>query len=272
MTSVDVSRGSHDGGRRRRRLRAVTFDATHTLFHAPRLAPLYAEVLRRHYGTRSVRVGDLERLLPMVWQEFQCAATPSRDRFTHHGFPGHPEGSKGFWSRYAERLCEYLELAPSPFAAAELYDRFGHADAWEVFADVESTLEALRGRGLRLAVLSNWDERLPDLLDRLGLARHFDAIVYSADCGVEKPHPAIFRNCLERLGVEAAEAIHVGDSELEDVEGARAVGMAALRIDRRDGARSHLLELLEPLLASALTAVPARSDSDTNSEGSSARS
>lgn len=252
----------------------MTFDATHTLFHAPRLAALYAEVLRRHHGPRAVRVGDLERLLPMVWQEFQCAATPSRDRFTHHAFVGHPDGSKGFWSRYAERICEYLELEPSPFAAAELYDRFAHADAWEVYADVPSTLDGLRDRGLRLAVLSNWDERLPDLLERLGLAHRFDAIVYSADCGVEKPHPAIFRTCLDRLGVEAAAAVHVGDSELEDVEGARAVGMAALRIDRRGGARSHLLELLEPFLSSALTMVrsDSRPSSHTDSEGTSASS
>lgn len=229
-------------------MRAVTFDATHTLFHAPRLVPIYLEVMRRHYGNASVRAAELSRLLPMVWEEFACAATPAADRFTHHSFPGHVDGSRGFWSRYAERLCEYLGLEFSPFAAAELFDRFGHAEAWEVYPDVEETLRDLKGRGLALAVISNWDERLPGLLEGLGLLRHFDAVVYSAECGVEKPHATIFRSCLERIGVaEPERVLHVGDSELEDVEGARAAGLKALRIDRRSG-DVHLLDLLRPLL------------------------
>lgn len=230
-----------------RPLRAVTFDATHTLFHAPRLVPIYLEILRRHYG-HGIRASELGRLLPMVWQEFNCSTTPPADRFTHHHFSGHAEGSRGFWSRYAERLCEYMDLEPSPFAAAELFDRFGRADAWEVYPDIEETLVELKRRGLALAVISNWDERLPALLQEIELSRHFDTVVYSAECGVEKPHGAIFRICLDRLGVAAEEALHVGDSELEDIEGARAVGLKALRIDRRSGARAHLLDLLRPML------------------------
>lgn len=229
--------------------RAVTFDATHTLFHAPRLVPIYLEVMRRHYGNASVRATELSRLLPMVWQEFACAAAPSADRFTHHRFPGHPEGSRGFWSRYAERLCEYLGLESSPFAAAELFDRFAHAEAWEVYPDVEESLRELKQRGLALAVISNWDERLPGLLDELGLLGYFDAIVYSAECGVEKPHATIFHTCLARLGIsDAARVLHVGDSELEDIEGARAAGLQALRIDRQGGSGVHLLDLLCTLL------------------------
>jgi REG-2-like HAD superfamily hydrolase len=245
-----------------RPLRAVTFDATHTLFHAPRLVPIYLEVLRRHYDHGAVRAAELARLLPMVWQEFACAATPAADRFSCHDFPGHAEGSKGFWSRYAERLCQYLELEPSPFAAAELFDRFAHADAWEVYPDVPDTLDELRRRGLALAVISNWDERLPGLLEEMDLIRRFDAVIYSAECGVEKPHPTIFNACLSRLGVSAEQALHVGDSEVEDIEGARAVGLKALRIDRRSGARVHLLDLLRPMLPSSET------QTYLNSEGS----
>ena len=54
-------------------------------------------------------------------------------------------------------MGEYLELDPGPFAAAELYDRFAQADSWHVYDDVRETLTDLRQRGLRLAVVSNWD-------------------------------------------------------------------------------------------------------------------
>ena len=100
---------------------------------------------------------------------------------------------------------------------------------------VPDTLEALHGRGLKLGVISNWDPRLPDLLDRLRLSRFFDAVVYSSAVGVEKPDPRIFEEALRLLGVTAGEALHVGDGRLEDVEGAQAVGMCALHLTRGRG-------------------------------------
>jgi putative hydrolase of the HAD superfamily len=224
-------------------IRAVTFDVTHTLIHCPRMGEVYSEVLGRH----GVEVAPEEavRLVRLVWQELACAADPARDRFTSH-----PEGPAGWWKRFLERLCEHLEAPPpSRFAAAELFARFARPDAWEVYPDVPGTLETLSGLGLRLAVVSNWDHRLPDLLDRLGLGRFFDALVYSSAVGVEKPDRRIFEAALRSLGVGADEALHVGDARLEDVEGAQAVGMHALLLARQRGAGdlhdlSHLPELV----------------------------
>jgi putative hydrolase of the HAD superfamily len=161
-------------------LSAVTFDATHTLFHAPRMAAIYSEVLTRH----GMQIGPsvLRPLLRDVWQELSCSADPRHDRFA-----AHPQARAGFWRRFLERLCERLEVPPvSPFAARELYERFARADAWAVYPDVVPALQELRRRGLRLAVVSNWDERLPRLLLALDLAGYFDAIVFSQEAGVEK--------------------------------------------------------------------------------------
>lgn len=209
-------------------LRAVTFDATGTLFHIPRLAAIYRQVLHRH-GLRA-ELDDVRGLIPRVWQELACAADMSRDRFT-----ADPDGPRGWWRRFLERLCEHLGLPrPSPFAAAELYARFARGDAYDVFPEVPATLRALRSRGLSLAVISNWDHRLPGVLEELALAPFFDAVVYSAREGVEKPHPQIFERALAELGREPAEVLHVGDRLREDVEGALAMGMEALLLVRPD--------------------------------------
>jgi putative hydrolase of the HAD superfamily len=84
----------------------------------------------------------------------------------------------------------------------------------------------------RLAVVSNWDVSLHDVLERTGLRRLVDAVVISAELGVAKPDPAIFRAALERLGADAAGAVHVGDSLEADVAGARAAGLEAVLVVR----------------------------------------
>ena len=135
-------------------------------------------------------------------------------------------------SRLVGPLCG---SQPSRFAKSELYDRFARAEAWEIYPEVPRVLDQLAASGVRLAVVSNWDERLPELLDDLGLAASFEAIVYSAAVGAEKPHPAIFQRALELLGEPPSLALHVGDRRRQDVEGAQAVGMLALHLDRHQG-------------------------------------
>jgi putative hydrolase of the HAD superfamily len=207
-------------------IQTVTFDVTGTLIHCPRLGAIYAEVLGRH-GI-AVSPQEAGRLVRLVWQELACLADPARDRFASH-----PEGARGFWQRFLERLAEHLEApVPSRFAAAELFHRFGTPEAWEVYPEVPEVLAALKAQGLRLGVISNWDERLPVLLDGLGIGFFFDTLVVSSEVGVEKPHRQIFARALARLEVSPAAALHVGDSILEDVEGAIAAGMEAVWLDR----------------------------------------
>jgi putative hydrolase of the HAD superfamily len=89
---------------------------------------------------------------------------------------------------------------------------------------VPRALASLRGRGLALAVVANWDYSLPRHLDRLGLARFFAAVVTSASAGVAKPDPRIFSVALDHLGVQAGRALHIGDSEADEL-GATAAGL-----------------------------------------------
>lgn len=222
------------------RVAAVTLDVTHTLLECPRLGAIYAEVLGRHGLT--VEAEAVERTIPIVWQELACSAPVPHDRFT-----AHRGGARGWWQGFIERLCALLGAPrPSRFAAVELFDRFAEGETYAVFPEVHPTLGALRERGVGLAVVSNWDTRLPRLLERLDLARYFTAIVPSAEVGREKPDRAIFDHALARLGVPAAAAVHVGDHRREDVEGAQGAGMHALWLDRKQGRGDlrHLGELI----------------------------
>jgi putative hydrolase of the HAD superfamily len=106
---------------------------------------------------------------------------------------------------------------------------------FRAFGDAAPALAELRRRGLRLAVVSNWDASLAGVLRGVGLGDHLDAVLTSAEVGVAKPQPAIFAAALARVGVTAADAVHVGDSAEQDVAGAHAAGVRAILL-RRDGA------------------------------------
>jgi putative hydrolase of the HAD superfamily len=103
------------------------------------------------------------------------------------------------------------------------------------YPEVPRALARLRAGGARLAVVSNWDVSLHDVLERTGLRPLVDTVVISAEVGAAKPDPAIFRAALERLGAVAGDALHAGDSVEHDVAGARAAGIEAVLV-ARDGA------------------------------------
>ena len=111
---------------------------------------------------------------------------------------------------------------------------FRRPDSWAVFDDVFPALDELAALGLPLAVVSNWDSFLPRLLEMKGLSSRFAAVSVSAIEETGKPEPEIFLRTCRRLGIAPAEALHVGDSPVEDYEGARTAGLSALLLDRKD--------------------------------------
>jgi putative hydrolase of the HAD superfamily len=100
------------------------------------------------------------------------------------------------------------------------------------YPDAAPALAALRAAGLRLAVVSNWDCSLPQVLAGLGLAGALDTIAVSARVGALKPDPAIFQAALVELRCDPDEALFVGDSLETDVLGAQAAGLRALLLER----------------------------------------
>lgn len=209
-----------------KRTRAVFFDAGHTLLYAyPDLGSVYAET------TAALGV----RLPPAAFVEaFQPAFKEYVREVASQG-PASDAQDYAMWREITRRIYRRLEgLAPIPFEGwfEALYRRFGEADAWRLYDDVEETLRDLRKAGLRLGVVSNWDTRLRGIATGLGLDRLVDFVVISAEAGVRKPDPRIFESALEKAGVRPEEALHVGDLPDEDVEGARRAGMRPVLIER----------------------------------------
>jgi putative hydrolase of the HAD superfamily len=121
---------------------------------------------------------------------------------------------------------------------------------FRAYPDAGPALSELRSRGLRLVCISNWDISLPDVLARCGLMDAVEGVVSSAGVGARKPDPAIFEAALEVAGVQAPEALHVGDTPDEDVAGARAAGIRVLLLDRDGGGDiASLAEVAEHLTA-----------------------
>jgi len=109
----------------------------------------------------------------------------------------------------------------------------------QLYPDAEPALRRLVGDGYHLGLISNAPADTIKAVEALGLARYMGTVVISGLVGYTKPHPEIFRIALREAGVEAGEAIHVGDLYEADVVGARNAGMLGVLIDR-DGSRKEM--------------------------------
>ena len=134
--------------------------------------------------------------------------------------------------RCAAAMMEALELPGLDHATAR--EAMLGSLEFVPFPEVLPALDALRGHVL--IVVSNWDCSLVDWLGPAGLLEHVEAVVTSAEVGVGKPGRAIFERALAIAGVEAGEAVHVGDSLENDVAGARAAGIRPVLVARDGGA------------------------------------
>jgi putative hydrolase of the HAD superfamily len=150
-------------------------------------------------------------------------------------FEASEEASYQRLKRFDTQVLEALGAPVPPDAFfRSLEAAFAERAAWWVFDDVPGALVVMQQAGLRLAVISNWGWAAPELLHTLELASHFEALVISDRVGYLKPSAGIFRHALELMAVAPGDAIHVGDSQAADVEGARGVGMRAVLIARQE--------------------------------------
>jgi putative hydrolase of the HAD superfamily len=213
-------------------LRAVLFDVDFTLARpGPELGPEgYVRVGRRHGLT----------LEPGRYDAARDAALVDLRR--------HPEleHDNEIWFRFTERIVRGMGGdADSAYACAvEITRAWELHENFELYDDVPGAVAALRAAGLRIGLVSNSSRDVREFAMHHGL--DVDAGISSFHHGRTKPHASIFRAVLDLLGVEPAEAVMVGDTISDDVEGARALGMRAILLDR-EGTRPDFEPRIEAL-------------------------
>jgi HAD superfamily hydrolase (TIGR01662 family) len=220
-------------------LRAVLFDVDFTLARpGPELGPEgYVSAGERH-GLR---------LEATRYEAARDAALVDLRR--------HPEleHDNEIWFRFTERIVRGMGGdADSAYACAvEITRGWERHENFELYDDVRDALAALRSAGLRIGLVSNSARDVREFAHHHGL--DVDAGISSFHHGHTKPHASIFRAVLDLLAVEPAEAAMVGDTIADDIEGALALGMRAILLDR-EGTRAAFeprmksLNELPPLL------------------------
>jgi putative hydrolase of the HAD superfamily len=148
----------------------------------------------------------------------------------------HPEleHDEEIWVAFTERMLQGMGAEGERVreCAVAIEQAWARAEHFEIYEDVLPVLDELRSQGIGIGLVTNGARDLDEFIDHHGLRERVDVAVSSRAHGRVKPHESIFRAALAELGVEAEEAAMVGDSPEDDIEGARALGMRALLLDR----------------------------------------
>jgi putative hydrolase of the HAD superfamily len=191
-------------------IRAITFDAGQTLVE------LDTAMLAARLGERGVAAAPaaLEAALPAAMRLHERAVAA---------------GARHPWKELMAAILDGAGARADAAIVDWLWDEQPRRNLWRrPIAGMRELVAELHGRGVPMAVVSNSEGRLEELLDELGWSRWFVAIADSGRLGVAKPDPGIFAWAIGRLGVAAADAVHVGDSREADVEGALGAGLRAI--------------------------------------------
>jgi putative hydrolase of the HAD superfamily len=227
----------------RTRWSAVFFDAGETLVHPhPTFPDLFASVLARE--GHNVSADTIRERIHVVTDRFRSAAEANELWTTS------ADKSRRFWHEVYEIFLRDVGVSNGDGLIDRVYAEFTDLANYALFDDVAPVLERLRAAGMTLGVVSNFEEWLERLLERLGVRELFDVRVISGIEGLEKPDPRIFHLAMERAGVAPARSVYVGDNPVFDVDPALAVGMFPVLIDRRDRypeARSPRISSLDEL-------------------------
>jgi putative hydrolase of the HAD superfamily len=206
----------------------VFFDAGETILHPhPSFPELFAKVCRDHgIQVDPDQVSELQqRLAPYL---VDLAAESGVDNPSLSA-----DDSRTFWSYLYRRFLGELGIEDETLTT-RLYDVFSHPSSYALFDDVLPAISELQEMGVRLGLISNFEEWLEGMLVELEVGHVFDVTVISGIEGIEKPDPEIYEVAIGRAGVSAERALHVGDSMALDVEPARSIGLQTVLLDRND--------------------------------------
>jgi len=209
----------------------ITFDANNTLFqlrHNPSI--IYSQAIT-----------NINKNIILTSKEENIIDASYRDVYKEHYFkyPNFGYGqfsSKQFWHNIISHCFHDLHRIKKEVGIQSitdyLYEDFKSDKHWQVYEETHEVLSNLRNHGIKMCVISNFDERLDNILTCLKLKTYFDFVVCSYTFGVAKPHSQIFLEALSQANVPAHQSLHVGDNLMLDYKAALKCGMQARLMNR----------------------------------------
>jgi putative hydrolase of the HAD superfamily len=221
-------------------VRLVTFDGLGTIFRlrAPSVGAVYAR-----YAGLDASGPAADRLEAAFRAVHEAAAPCDASRASD------PDAlERDWWRARVEETFARAAIAGAPPVDRffdDLHEHFATAEAWALHDDARAAIEKLRAARMKLAVVSDFDGRLGRVLDGLGVAALFEAVVAGTRAGAPKPFPGPFLAALRAAGLPAAVCVHVGDHPVKDVQGALSIGASAILVDRdgRHAGRTGLIRV-----------------------------
>jgi putative hydrolase of the HAD superfamily len=203
------------------RVKAVLFDLGGTLIKASETAETFKKILQAH---------GVERSLEEIARAHREAG-----KYLSRDTVDYAQLAEEYWERWNRRVLEFLNVKENlgTLVRALTIEWFHYADV-RLYPDADEALRRLKDSGVKLALVTNALQSDVDaILPKIGLTNFFDITVASDTLGKTKPDSAVFLFALEGLGVEADEAMCVGDDVEKDCEAAERIGIRSLLIDRR---------------------------------------
>ncbi|MDR1713553.1 MAG: HAD family hydrolase [Coriobacteriales bacterium] len=205
---------------------AVTFDVGNTLL-TPAVSEADVFVAAAAEVAAQLDTLQVERFMPLVYERYEELYEQD------DSFWADDERATAIWLEMYGYLCELVGLGDYASRIAPMVHKvFFRSDYWRPFDDVMPVLDELKQRGIRMGLISNWDNSLADIISGTGLSGYFGSVLSSSVVRMHKPQPGIFHLALAELGALPAETVHVGDHLQADVGGALASGIRPVLIDR----------------------------------------
>lgn len=227
------------------RIQVIFFDAAGTLFHLQGpVAEIYLRAAEK-YGVKQTPA-LLSSVSESLTRAFQDAPPPVF------------AANDPIEIKRCERLW-WFDIVHNVFYRAgmfdgfdeyfdEVFEAFDGPELWSLYPETEAALKELKAGGFELGMISNFDSRLFNVLRGLGIHEWFDTVTISSLAKAAKPAPKIFHVALEKHAVDADEALHVGDSPRDDLEGAQRAGLHAVLLDRERRASGNQAATIHSLV------------------------
>lgn len=210
-------------------IKAVLFDVGGTLISPnPSVGAIYAEVAKKH--GQIIAPDVLNDRFRAIWKKRKKLGLPL---------------NKEWWRRLVTDIFENYRFPDFDLFFGDVYDIFNSPRVWKIESGAVEVLTELKKRGLRLAIASNWDARLPTLLKKLGLFSFFEHLFISSALGCAKPNPKFFKYILKQMDLRPSEVMHIGDDLEEDFEPAQKIGLLATLFGRKEPSSSPILIIRE---------------------------